>query len=46
MLQTQQRCEHTICEQTVTIVQYIVRNMKLSCVRWFKLMGAKVPNQQ
>lgn len=39
---TQQRCVHTLCEQTVTIVQYIVRNVKLSCVRWFQLMGAKV----
>lgn len=36
MWPTQQRCEHTICEQTVTIVQYIVWNMKLFCVRWLK----------
>lgn len=42
---TQRCCEHAVCEQTVTIVQYIVGNEVVLCPL-VKLMGTKIPNQQ
>lgn len=42
---TQRCCEHAVCEQTVTIVQYIVGYEVVLC-SLVKLMGTKLPNQQ